>query len=195
VGAIEAYVNVRARLMCRKTGPADIVLIGGSSVEYWGTSAADLLPMKSRNFGIGGSTAAQWVRLAHDLVLPCQPKAVFIFAGSNDLHMKKEPPEVAFDHLRRLFEQLSDMQIYYAGVYLTNLYRDFWEADRAYNQLVREYKQCCTNLEYIDIPSALTDESGKPLEGIFRKDGEHLNAHGYSIWREIIVNAIMTERD
>jgi len=187
---IALYVRARARLLRRKVGPADIVLIGGSSVEFWRTSAGDMLPLRSRNFGIGGSTAAQWVDFIHNLVLPCQPKTVFIFAGSNDIHMRGKSAETAFDHLRALFEalhmHLPEAKIYYAGIYLTNQYSAHWQADRECNRLVREYAQH-GNVQYIDIPAALADEKGVPLKDIFRRDGEHLNDLGYALWREAIV--------
>ena len=194
MGIVALYVQVRAWLMRRKIGPADIVLIGGSSVEYWKSSEDDLQPLISRNFGIGGSTAAQWVRLARELVLPFMPKAVFIFAGSNDLHLEKVSPDVAFESLKRLFstltESLPDAKLYYAGVYLTNRFREHWEADREYNQLAREYAQNCDALEYIDVPAALTGENGESLESIFRKDGEHLNERGYELWRKAVMPSV-----
>lgn len=195
---VALYVKVRARLMRHSTGAADAVLIGGSSTEYWRTSAQDLQPLSSRNYGIGGSTAAQWVQFAPVLVQPCAPKNVFIYAGANDLHIYKESPEAVFAHLKQLFtvlmQQLPDANLYYAGVYLTDRYRGQWEDDRACNRLVQEYAKTCPALTYIDIPAALADEQGVPLRGIFRKDGEHLNAHGYALWRAAVLPYLAGER-
>ena len=106
-------------------------------------------------------------------------------------------PETAFTHLRQLFavleENLPGTRIFYAGVYLTDKYRAHWEADRRYNQLAQDYARSHEAVEYIDIPAVLADQRGEPLEGIFRKDGEHLNSRGYALWREAAAAVIVKE--
>ncbi|PLX22557.1 MAG: hypothetical protein C0597_02315, partial [Marinilabiliales bacterium] len=51
-------------------------------------------------------------------------------------------------------------------------------------ELVNEYK-----LTYIDLWKEFKDENGK-LNYDYSIDGLHLNAKGYSIWRDIINNYI-----
>ena len=59
------------------------------------------------------------------------------------------------------------------------------------NRLAQEYAQHDDALHYIDVPAALADENGVPLEGIFRRDGEHLNDLGYALWRDTIVPELL----
>ena len=63
-----------------------IMLAGSSSMENWSTSTEDLLPLKTYNHGIGGTTVDQWKdKLNQRLVYPFSPKMVVYYVGVNNI--------------------------------------------------------------------------------------------------------------
>ena len=57
---------------------------------------------------------------------------------------------------------------------------------RLANEMIHKLSQLNDNLHYIDIASPMLGPTGRPAEGLFAKDGLHLNAAGYRAWTKVI---------
>ncbi len=60
------------------------------------------------------------------------------------------------------------------------------EKERKLNDLIKEYIDSHTNLDYIDTFDAMLGADGKPRDEFFLKDRLHCNAAGYKVWAEIV---------
>jgi lysophospholipase L1-like esterase len=58
------------------------------------------------------------------------------------------------------------------------------------NNAVRDRAAKRSDLHYIDVVSAMLDETGKPRD-LFVGDGLHMNAAGYEIWTRIVRAALL----
>ena len=69
----------------RPPPPGVIVFTGSSSITFWGTLEQDMAPLPVINRGFGGSKIHQVVHYADRIVIPYHPRAVVLFAGTNDI--------------------------------------------------------------------------------------------------------------
>ncbi len=80
-----------------------ILFVGSSSFAKW-KNVADYFPgYIIVNRGFGGSTLLDVIRYAYDIIVPYQPKQVFIYAGDNDLAEGASVAEVV-TRLKTLFQ-------------------------------------------------------------------------------------------
>ena len=66
-------------------GQGSIVFVGSSSFTLWSSLEADMAPLPAVNRGFGGALIDDVVRYADRIVVPYQPSAVVLFAGTNDI--------------------------------------------------------------------------------------------------------------
>src|SRR5690242_13401592 len=71
-----------------------IVFIGSSSIRKWTTLAVDFPDHKVLNRGFGGSEMEDSVAFVDRIVLPYEPKMIFVNAGGNDINAHKTPDRV-----------------------------------------------------------------------------------------------------
>ena len=62
-----------------------IVFTGSSSITFWETLEQDMAPLPVINRGLGGSKIHQVIHYADRIVIPYHPRAVVLFAGTNDI--------------------------------------------------------------------------------------------------------------
>lgn len=74
-----------------------VVFVGSSSIRLWSSLATDFPGVVSINRGFGGSELADSVYYLDRIVLPYRPRAVVLFAGTNDIWSGKTPETVASD--------------------------------------------------------------------------------------------------
>jgi hypothetical protein len=68
------------------TGGFDVIVFtGSSSITFWSTLEQDMNPLPVINRGFGGSRLNDVVYYAPRLVVAYRPRAVVLFAGTNDL--------------------------------------------------------------------------------------------------------------
>jgi hypothetical protein len=65
--------------------PDVIVFTGSSSITFWETLKKDMAPLPVLNRAFGGSRLRDVVYWAERAVIPYDPRAVVLFAGTNDL--------------------------------------------------------------------------------------------------------------
>ena len=70
----------------RRTPDQDaIVFVGSSSFTLWSSLEEDMAPLPVINRGFGGALIDDVVHYADRIVVPYQPSAVVLFAGTNDI--------------------------------------------------------------------------------------------------------------
>lgn len=174
----------------QQPSPRDgIVFFGSSSIRMW--KVADSFPnLPVINRGFGGSQYADAVRYADRAVLPCQPKAVVMYSGDNDLNAKKSPENVAAD-CGRLIEQLRKglPQARLLVISIKPSIKRWTLEDKilAANRLIAQRVKADANAVFIDIHNAMLGSDGKPLAELYLADGLHMTAAGYAIWTKALL--------
>ncbi len=165
-----------------------ILFVGSSSIRLWRTLAQDYPDLPVVNRGFGGSQIADSYYLADRIILPYRPKQVIIYAGTNDLNAKKKPDLVFGDFValvERLRRDLPKARIGFIAAAPTHARWNQIEQFKEFNALVKAYCQR-HKVDFIDVYPLMLGADGKPKNDIFVKDGLHLNANGYAIWREAV---------
>lgn len=168
-----------------------ILLAGSSSVEYWSTAASAFAPWKTLNMGIAGTKVTNWEKLYKSLIVPYDPKAVVLYAGSNDIGdgiCEATGAETAAE-TRRLIQKiqksLPDTPIFYVSI-CPSLKRDeAWRDIRICNKKMKAYCAGKKNVYYIDVASYFW-EDGKLNPALYSSDRLHLSKKGYKIWNSVI---------
>jgi len=168
-----------------------ILFIGSSSINFWSTLAQDMSPLPVINRGFGGSYMRDMVKYLDRIVLPYQPRAIVLFAGTNDTTDNR------FDTARQVFEGytifvqrvqavLPEAAIYYIAITPTPTRQKLWPIANEANQLIQNYTQNNPNLHFVDFNNQLLNEDGKPYRSLYKFDGIHPNEKGYALWTAAI---------
>ena len=168
-----------------------VVFVGSSSIRFWDTLAEDMAPIPVIRRGFGGAKINDVVYYADRLVTAYQPKAVVVFAGSNDITpgSTKEPEELLLSYqqfVAKVRAENPQLPIYYVAITPSIRRWQVWPNARAVNAVIEQYSQSTPGLFYIDTGPALMGEDGKPLADSYMFDGLHLSEKGYSQWTSII---------
>lgn len=174
-----------------------IVFVGSSSIRFWNTLADDMKPLDVINRGFGGSRIAEVNQYALRIVLPYRPRAVVLYAGDNDLAFpwSKTPEQVLGDFKQFvdiIHANLPETWIYFVSIKPSLRRWAHWQKIQRTNQLIEEYSRTQTRVQFIDVDSAMLDAQGKPRPELFRKDGLHMNAEGYTLWTTIIKPVLLS---
>ena len=159
-----------------------------------GDSIAELVPKEYLekyqllNRGVAGIDSISFLSVFEQVVLPLNPKILFITIGSNDLVLLKATPNEAANNVIKLLEtiqqQLPQTIIYYLSATPVlnedaDKYKAFYVAGRTneqidlMNRLIRS-----SVVNFIDI-SLLLKDGNDYLEYWYTTDGIHLNPKGY----------------
>ena len=169
--------------------PGKIVFVGSSSIRLWTTLAADFPEYDTLNRGFGGSWMADSSRLVDRIVLPYKPKAVVIFAGTNDLADGHTPDAVvgnyrAFVAKIRARDRL--VPIAFIAITPAPSRQALWVKMVEVNRRVAEFTKRMKHLYFVDTYAALLTPEGGPRPELFVADQLHMQAGGYAIWKEYV---------
>ncbi len=178
--------------------PEAVLFVGSSSIRFWGTLERDMRPLVTIRHGFGGAKLADLEFYAEQLVTAFRPRAIVVFAGSNDLQPgDTKPPEVLLAIYRRFVAEvrrdLPLVPIFYIGITPTPLRWGVWDMIRETNQLIHEFCDEQAGLHYIETGPLLLGSDGTPDRNNYRLDGLHLSARGYEIWTDVIQARLMEE--
>ena len=177
-----------------------VVFIGSSSIRLWDTLADDMSPIPVIQHGFGGAKLNDIVYYAPRLVNAYQPRAVVVFAGTNDTDpAASKSPEVLLASYQALVKQVRSTQpelpIFYIGITPSPQRWAVWPIAQSTNQLIENWSNADPNLHFIETLDALLDGTGEPNSDNYIFDGLHLSKRGYGIWRDIIRQRLMDELD
>jgi len=178
----------------------NVIMGGSSSMENWSTSVDDMKPVTTKNVGIGGTSAIQWLTLSDRLIMPFNPRTVVLYVGINDIINYGKTGKTTGNNLIALFDHIHDclpdttihyilinhVPGYYTGAYATYI-------DTA-NEAVIEYAATHSFMNIIDAGSVLEKKSGKYSEAYFLSDKLHMTIAGYELWGAVVKEAVI-EKD
>lgn len=168
--------------------PCGFLFTGSSSVRFWKTLDQDMAPYPVTNRGFGGSQIADVTLNFDKVVAPYHPRAIFFYAGENDLWAaKKTPAEVAADF--QAFMDLKDRRLGATKVYFITLkpskQRFTQLAEQAQvNDAIRAMAAGRADLTVVDVVPTML-ENGQPKD-IFVADGLHMTPAGYVLWTQVV---------
>lgn len=171
--------------------PGMIVFVGSSSFTLWSALKDDMAPLPVLNRGFGGARIQDVVHYAERITLPYRPRAVVLFAGTNDIAWPRPATagQVYDDYLafvRCVHSMLPGTPIYYVSITPTPSRWKYWPIVREANRLIREHTQSEPRLHFIDLSDHLLGADGKPDASLYRFDRLHPNRKGYAIWTNVI---------
>ena len=175
-----------------------VVFVGSSSIRLWDGLAEDMYPIEVLQHGFGGAKLNDVVYYAERLVNVYQPRAVVVFAGTNDIDpSSKKPAEQLLASYKAFVATVRADQpgipIYYIGITPSPRRWTVWPAAQATNTLIQQWSATDPNLHFIDTSASLMGSNGEPDPDNYRFDGLHLSDQGYAIWRKIIRQRLLDE--
>ncbi|MDE3251153.1 MAG: G-D-S-L family lipolytic protein [Bacteroidota bacterium] len=187
---IDAFKKADSRQM-----PAanSILFVGSSSFTKW-TDVQDYFPgYPILNRGFGGSTLADVIRYADEIIIPYHPKQIIIYCGENDIAASDTiTPQIVSNRFQQLFsiirKKLGKVPVGFISIKPSpsrwKLEARFVEA----NRLIKAFLDKQKNAVFIDVHTAMLNADGSVKTTIFIADNLHMNAKGYHIWQPIIAN-------
>lgn len=168
-----------------------VVFVGSSSIRFWKTLHADMEPIPVVQHGFGGAKLNDVVHYADRLVTNYKPRAVIVFAGTNDItpRASKTPDTLLASYqafIERVTQHDKQLQVYFIGITPSVMRWEVWPIARQANQLIQQWIDTQDNLHFIDTSVGLLDEKGEVVAEHYVFDGLHLSEKGYSIWARII---------
>lgn len=210
----EAY-KIIARFFAQKLGPwyrqelqdflaADlafrpsrcgVLFTGSSSIKLWARLGEDMAPAKVLNSGFGGSTIAD-INDAFDYVItPYWPKAIFFYAGENDLSAHgRSSAEVlaAFERFMAMkTARLGDVPVYFLSIKPSKLRWADFRLQQETNRLIERLAAKRSDLRYVDVATPMVDRG--TVRDIFQPDDLHMTPEGYRIWTSTLRPIVLRE--
>lgn len=198
--AYEERLRAFERELVSPASRGTILLAGSSYFDNWETSDTDLAPLDTVNVGIGGTKIGEQIAFIDRLVVPFAPRALVLYAGSNDINglplMSSDPESVVDrvkDYVRIAHDRLPGMPVYYVAITEAPVRENVRDDIRLANSLLAEWAQESGEITFIDTAPALLAPGGGIDESIFLDDRLHLNAEGYEKFSAVIRERLLAD--
>jgi lysophospholipase L1-like esterase len=168
--------------------PANVIVFtGSSSITLWSTLERDMAPLPVINRGFGGSRLNAAVYYAPRTVVAYRPRAVVLFAGTNDIAgLKPKTAQEVCDGYRAFVDvvhaALPDTPIYYIAITPAPSRRKYWPIAQEANCMIYAHAATDPRLHFIDMTDVILGVDGEPDRTLFRIDRLHPNTKGYTVW-------------
>ena len=164
-----------------------VLLVGGSNARRW-ADVADYFPGQTvLNRGFGGAHLADILHFADRIVLPYEPRVIFLNAGGNDLSSGRSPEEVR-DACRALVRKVGSalpgtriISISLPPVLRAANSPQGMSVIKKTNALLSALADEEPALEFVDLFPAFAGANGRTRAELFVEDGTHFSAAGYAI--------------
>lgn len=163
-----------------------VVFAGSSSIRRWETLARDFRDYAVIQRGVGGAQLAEIARASETLITRHAPRAVVIYAGTNDLALGVART-VVLDRLRCLRHRIGtslgwSLPVLFVSVVPNPSRWAGWSNARAFNESVQALAAQDPGLVYVDVATPFLATGSPPASDLFVADGLHLSARGYDLW-------------
>ena len=170
------------------------IFVGSSSIRLWRSLEADMAPFAVVNRGFGGATIAD-VNYYFDAILAHRaPRAIFFYAGENDVAAGQTPRDVvaAFRQFLALKDSaLGATPVYFISLKPSPLRFHQIASQRQVNHAIRRLARGRDDLHFVNVARAMMDH-GAPRD-VFVEDGLHMSGDGYAIWTRIVRRLVSRE--
>lgn len=166
-----------------------LLVIGSSSIRLWKRIQRDLTEWQVIQRGYGGSLLWDTVAHASKIVIPYKPRAILIYAGTNDVSKGTSPDEVLVGYrclVEKVKKGLGDVPIAFIGITPNPARWGQWSKSTQLNNAVKKLADAWPGLYYIDIATPFLKTGQPPDASLFVGDRLHLNAKGYTLWTSTI---------
>lgn len=169
-----------------------VVFLGSSTFTLWLSlvrAFRDAVPgVPLFNRGFGGSKVSDSLFYWERVLLPLTPRAVFFYAGDNDLEHGKSPQCVVEGTkalCERTWQSLPDTKFFLVSVKPSPARWHIFDLQTQTNELLRAYCADDGRLTFVDITTPMLNENGGIRPELYVADELHLSLAGYRIWREV----------
>ena len=172
------------------------LFIGSSSARMWDLKKS-FPELTTINRGFGGSELEDSLFYADRILIPYQPKAVFLYAGDNDINKGKTAEIVTADYRKfvaKVHEALPKTDIVFLPIKPSLSRWKIWPEMNKANQAIKKITEGNPKLHYLPIGQAMLGKDGTPVKNLFAKDGLHLNAEGYHLWTKFVKNWVEKQK-
>ena len=168
-----------------------ILFIGSSSFTMWKDVQNYFPDHPIINRAFGGSSLPDVILYANDIILPYQPKQIFIYCGENDLAASDTiTPAIVFNRFQQLFflirSWLPAVPVVYISMKPSPSRQHLRSKMSATNKMIKKFLKKKKRTSFVDVYHKMLDTDGMPLKDIFLEDQLHMNAKGYAIWQRAI---------
>ena len=173
--------------------PGALVVTGSSTIRRWRSLTRTLSRFDPLQRGVGGARLADLAAHLDVLVLRHAPRAVLVFAGTNDIADGRSPAQVV-DAYRCLVERMHraapGVPVLYVGITPTPARWDAWPLAAEVNDAIERLAGTHPSLRYIDAPAMFLARGAPPPPSLFVADGLHLSAEGYALFEAAVLGGL-----
>lgn len=195
----DKVADLEERLM--DPAPQGVVLLTGSSFfEMWETSAEDLDGIDTVNVGISGTKIGDQIHYLDRLVFPFAPRALVVYAGSNDISgfpfFSKTADQVVprvQEYVSLVHEEYPGLPIYYVAITEAPIRETVRPEIQAANRMLSTWAEETGAITFIDTAPTLLTPDGGIDESIFLDDRLHFNERGYEKFASAIRDALLPD--
>lgn len=156
--------------------PGGVLFVGSSSIRQWRSIEADLPGVTVVRRGVGGCHLADVGSFADRLIVPYQPRLIFVYAGDNDIADGRKAGEVAADFRelsQRLLQALPSARLIFIGIKPCPVR---WYAANevvSANRQIQLFAQRDPRLGFVDVFPSMLGGDGTPRFDLFESDQLH----------------------
>ena len=170
--------------------PSNAVLfVGSSTIRLWPDLQGDFPGVALLNRGFGGASFADLLHYMDRMVIPYHPRKIVLYCGDNDIAFGRSPGQVISsfkEFMARVRAALPDTPIVFLAIKPSPQRWKMVNSMRPVNAKVRALAEQDPLLDYVDVFTPMLGRDGLPDPKLYTKDGLHMNAAGYAIWKNIL---------
>lgn len=166
-----------------------IVFIGSSTIFYWTSLTRDFSDLPVINRGIGSSHYSDLLHFYPRVIAPYRPGMVMLYSGDNDIAAGLGVGDVFTDLTNLVTRIRQDFPGTFVGIISVKpspARGAFLGRQRDFNERARKFCEGQPQLRFIDVASAMLDQTGQPKPELFGPDRLHMSSAGYSLWQDLI---------
>lgn len=167
-----------------------VVFVGSSSIRRWETLAHSYTDYSPLQRGVGGAQMGEVAKYAHELVGRHNPRAIVLYAGTNDIDAGVDPSVVVerfrcFRH--RIGQELGwDRPIVFIAITPNPARWNQWPKANAVNEAIAALAKDDPALFYADVATPFLATGSPPDASLFVADQLHSSPKGYEKWNQVI---------